>query len=120
MIIRINGREEPKQDLQVRLGEAMLRLGGEVRLGEALLRLGGPKSAETLGSGSPRRMGVKYKQKWTSFGHFHRKFSSKQKPTQPKLKINHKTHLIPTNNTSNRIFPTQLRQREISIHNPYT
>ena len=56
MIVRINRREEPKQDLQVRLGEAMLRLGGEVRLSEALLRLGGPKSAETLGSGLPRRI----------------------------------------------------------------
>ena len=32
----------------------MLCLGGEVRLGEALLRLGGPESVETLGSGSPR------------------------------------------------------------------
>ena len=54
-----------------------------------------------------------------SFGHFHRKFPSKQKPTQTKLKINHKTHLTPTNNISVRIFPTQLRQRGIcdsSIH----
>ena len=42
MLVRINGKEEPKQDLQVRLGEALLRLGG-------------PESAETLGSGSPRR-----------------------------------------------------------------
>ena len=33
IIVRINGREEPKHDLQVRLGEAMLRLSGEVRLG---------------------------------------------------------------------------------------
>ena len=55
MIVRINGREEPKQDLQVRLSKAMLRLSGEVRLSEALLHLGGPESAETLGSGSPRR-----------------------------------------------------------------
>ena len=55
MIVRINEREEPKQDLQVHLGKAMLRLGGEVRLGEALLRLGGLESAKTLGSGSPRR-----------------------------------------------------------------
>ena len=55
MIARINGREEPKQDLQVRLGEAMLRLGGEVRLGEALLCLGGPESAKFLGSGPPRQ-----------------------------------------------------------------
>ena len=55
MIVRINGRDEPKHDLQVRLSEAMLRLGGEVRLGEALLRLGGLESVETLGSGSPRR-----------------------------------------------------------------
>ena len=46
----------------------MLRLGGEVcqggevRLGEALLRLGGPENSENLGSGSPRcrdlRLGV--------------------------------------------------------------
>ena len=55
MIVRINGREEPKQDLQVCLGEAMLRLGKEVRLGKALLRLGGPESAETLGLSSPSR-----------------------------------------------------------------
>ena len=55
MIVRINRREEPKQDLQVRLGEAILCLGEEVRLGEALLRLGGPESAETLGSGLLRR-----------------------------------------------------------------
>ena len=60
MNVRIKGREEPKQDLQVRIGEAMpclggeVRLGREVRLGEALLRLGGPKSAEFLGSGPPR------------------------------------------------------------------
>ena len=53
MIVRINGREEPKHDLQVRLSEAMLRLGEEVRLGEALLCLGGPKNSENLGSGSP-------------------------------------------------------------------
>ena len=33
----------------------MLRLGREVRLGEELLRLSGLESAETLGSGSPRR-----------------------------------------------------------------
>ena len=46
MIVRINGREEPKHELQVRLGEAMLRLGGEVRLGEALLRLGRLESTE--------------------------------------------------------------------------
>ena len=54
MIVRINGREESKQDLQACLGEAMLHLGREVTLGEALLRLGRPESAETLGSGSPR------------------------------------------------------------------
>ena len=54
MIIRINGRDEPKQDLQALLGGAMLRLSREVRLGKALLRLGGPESAETLGSDSPR------------------------------------------------------------------
>ena len=53
MIVRINEREEPKHELQVRLGEAMLLLGGEVCLGEALLRLGGPESAENLGLGSP-------------------------------------------------------------------
>ena len=62
MIVRINGREKTKQDLQVRLGEAMLCLGeamlclgGEVRLGEALLRLGRSESVETQASGSPRR-----------------------------------------------------------------
>ena len=55
MIVRINERKEPKQDLQVRLGKVMLRLGGEVRLGEALLRLDEPESAETLGLSSLRR-----------------------------------------------------------------
>ena len=54
MIVRINGREEPKQDSQVHLGEAMLRLSGVVRLGKALLCLGGPKSAEIRASGLPR------------------------------------------------------------------
>ena len=63
MIVRINGREKPKQDLQVHLGEAMLRLGEALLcLGEALLCLGGQESAETLASGSPRhsdlRLGV--------------------------------------------------------------
>ena len=41
MIVRINGREEPKHDSQVRLREAMLHLGGGVCLGRALLNLGG-------------------------------------------------------------------------------
>ena len=54
MIVRINGREEPKQNLQVRLGETMLRLGRGVRLGEVLLHLGGLESVETLVSTSPR------------------------------------------------------------------
>ena len=57
MIVRIDERQEPQQDLLVRLGK-----GGEVRLGEALLSLGGLESAETLGSGLPRgsdlRLGV--------------------------------------------------------------
>ena len=47
MIVRINRREEPKQDLQVRLGKAMLRLGGEICLG-------GPERAKIRASGSPR------------------------------------------------------------------
>ena len=34
-IVRLNGREELKQSLQVCLGEASLRLGGEVLLGGA-------------------------------------------------------------------------------------
>ena len=55
MISKINGREETKQDLQVHLGEAMLRLGGEVRLSEAMLRLGGSKSPENSALGSPRQ-----------------------------------------------------------------
>ena len=55
LIVRINGREEPKHDLQVRLGKVMLRLGGEVSLGEALLHLGRLESVETLGLGLPRR-----------------------------------------------------------------
>ena len=54
MIVIINGRNEPKQDLQVRLGEAMPRLSEEVRLGKALLCLGGPESAKIWASGSPR------------------------------------------------------------------
>ena len=47
IIVRMNGREEPKYDLQVCLGEAMLRLGGEVCLGGALLRLSRPEILET-------------------------------------------------------------------------
>ena len=35
MMVRFSGREEPKHDLQVRLGEASLCLGGEVCLGGA-------------------------------------------------------------------------------------
>ena len=76
MIARINGREKTKQDLQVHLGKAMLRLGGEVRLGKALLRLGGSESSKTQALGSPRqratpkrallRIGVEHRifQKW--------------------------------------------------------
>ena len=74
MIVRINIREEPKQDLQVHLGEAMLCLGE-------------PESTETLGSGSLRRRGVVLNAEMAKFGPFHRKFPSKLKPTQPKLKI---------------------------------
>ena len=59
MIVRINGREEPKHDLQVCLGEVMLRLGGEVCLGGALLHLGGPESVEIMASGSPRRSNLR-------------------------------------------------------------
>ena len=55
MIARIDGREKTKHDLQVRLGEAMLCLGGEVRLGKALLRLSGLESSETRALGSPKR-----------------------------------------------------------------
>ena len=58
MIVRINGSDEPKHDLQVRLSRAMLRLGGAVRLGGALLCLGGTESAEILASGSLRCRGV--------------------------------------------------------------
>ena len=54
MISRINEGEKTKQDLKVRLDEAMLCLGGEVRLGKALLCLGGPESSETHALGSPR------------------------------------------------------------------
>ena len=82
----------------------MLRLDGEVRLGGALLCLGGPESSANLGSGSPRRRGVGLNAEMAKFDHFHRKFPSKPKLTQPKLKINHKTHLIPTNNTSKHQF----------------
>ena len=55
MIVKINGREKPNQDLLEHLGEEMLRLWGEVRRGKALLCLGGQGSAKTLGSGSPKR-----------------------------------------------------------------
>ena len=41
VLVRFSGREEPKHDLQVRIGEASLRLGGKVRLTGALLCLGG-------------------------------------------------------------------------------
>ena len=108
MIVRINGREEPKHDSQVRLSEAMLHLGGGVRLGRALLRLGRPENAEIRASGLPRHRGVEQNAELARFDPFHRKF-----PSKPKLKINHNTHLILTNNISNRIFPTQLRQKEI-------
>ena len=47
MLVRINGRDEPKQNLQVRLGEAILRLGG------ALLCQGRLESVEIMASGSP-------------------------------------------------------------------
>ena len=55
MMVRIIGKEEPKPDLQVRLGRASLRLGGEVHLGGALLRLGRPEKYINLVSGPPRR-----------------------------------------------------------------
>ena len=55
MIARINGKEKTKQDLQVRIGEAMLRLGGEVLLGEQVLRLGKAKYDQ---EGSRARLGV--------------------------------------------------------------
>ena len=55
IITRINGREEPKQDLQLRLGEGMLSLGGGVHLGGALLCLGRPESPEIRASILPRR-----------------------------------------------------------------
>ena len=42
IIVRLNGREELKQSVQVRLGESSLCLGG-------------PESSENLTSGSPRR-----------------------------------------------------------------
>ena len=42
------------------------------------------------------------------FASFHSEFPSK---TQNQPQINHKTHLIPTNNISNKIFHTQLKQR---------
>ena len=54
MIVRINGREEPKKDSQVHLGEAMLHLSGVVRLSKALLCLGGLKSVEIRALGLPR------------------------------------------------------------------
>ena len=51
IIARINGRKKTKHDFQVRLGEVMLRLGGEVhlneevRLGKAPLRQSGSESS---------------------------------------------------------------------------
>ena len=44
IIVTINGREELKHNLQVRLGEALLRL-----------RLGEPESSKNLTLGSPRQ-----------------------------------------------------------------
>ena len=55
-----------------------------------------------------------------SFGHFYQNFLLNQ--LNPKLKINHNTHLIPINNISSRIFLSLLRQSGISIliyTNPY-
>ena len=95
-IVRLNGREELKQSLQVRLGEALLPLGGEVRLGGALLRLGRPKSAKTLGSGptkqssKPRRglvrlsVGVPSRTEMTGFSHFHKNSFNQNKSFQNK------------------------------------
>ena len=75
---------------EVHLGEALLRLGREVRLGGALLHLGGLEGSANLGSGSPRRSstprrrGCRAEAEMARFGHFHRKFPSNPKPTQPK------------------------------------
>ena len=115
MIVRINGIEKPKQDSQVRLDGALL--SAMPRLSAATPR----QSKKCINSCTPtlRRRGVEHNAEIARFGLFHRKFLSKPKPTLPKLKINHKTHLIPTNNISNRIFPTQLRQKGIFIRNPY-
>ena len=49
-IVRISGRDEPKQSLQVRLGVAQR---GSPR--RSMIRLGELGSSENLTSGSPRR-----------------------------------------------------------------
>ena len=95
-IVRLNGRAQQKQSLQVRLGGASLRLGGKVHLGEALLRLRGPENAKYPISSPPRHRGVRLNAKTAKFGPFHLKFPSKLQPTHPKNTfINHKTHLYP-------------------------
>ena len=67
----------------------MLRLGREVRLGGALLCLGGPKSSANLGLGSSKRRDLRVGE-------------------APCLGVG-------TNNISNRIFLSLLRQSGISI-----
>ena len=59
MMARIIGKEEPKHDLQVRQGGALLCLGGEVRLGRELLRLGGPEKYINPVSGPPRQRSLR-------------------------------------------------------------
>ena len=76
-ISRFNGRTKTITRLLVRLGKSVLRLGGEVRLGEAMLCLGGTKIAQE---------GSRVCTKISIFGHFHRVISNQ-------TRINHKTRL---------------------------
>ena len=70
MIVRLNGKEEPKTELvgtprrsfatprrraSLHLGGALLCLSGEVRLSRALLQLGRPENTKNLVSGPLRR-----------------------------------------------------------------
>ena len=61
MIVRIIGKEEPKPDLQVRLGGASLRLAREVRLGEpekCLNSFSDPPRRRSLRLGGALHLGV--------------------------------------------------------------
>ena len=57
----------------------MLPQGGEVRIGRALLRLGGPENSKNLGSGSPRSRDVEQNAEIARFFHFHQNSFNQKK-----------------------------------------